>query len=258
MSRIEDHRMKVEQNKRQKRTDWVTVGSYTIIFLSVMLLLFGVAFLSFRSFTNNPNIIRVVVTTDGAKPDSIKSCAYISYSQADSLIQVVRSYDNELNQKYQYLIEQKEQDSQLFYWGSLLVGLIIAIFGWFGFKSLNSIEDKAKRLAVSKAENTARITSRNYMKTDGIAAIKQAARQFYSDKTLEELRGMVIEDLNGLIEKRLEDNIAQLTERVDKLETDNKRNIEECVAATFDDFIDKLKSNRRKVNKTNEGKEATE
>lgn len=254
--------MKVKQNKRQKNTDWIIVGSYIIIFLSVILLLFGVAFLAYRSFTNNPNIIRVVVTAD-TMPGSIKPCAYISYSQADSLIQTVRNYDNELSQKYQYLVEQKEQDSQLFYWGSLLVGLIIAIFGWFGFKSFNSIEEKAKRLAISKAQYTARATSRKYLETEGTDIIKTSAQELCNDETMKKLKGQVIEEINGIIEKRLEEyitsnDIAQLTERVGKLETDNKYKIEECVEAVFDDFLEKLKSNRHKANKTNGRKEAIE
>lgn len=152
------------------KKDWVRILSFSIIVACIALLLALLCVMVWRASNNNPDVYRVIVTTD-VLPDSLKAYNYMSREQADSLIEVVRSYDEQLTQKYQYLVEQKEQDSQVFYWGSLIVGIVIAVFGWFGFQSFTTIEDKAKSKADEVAKNVARRTAWNETKEIGRAHV---------------------------------------------------------------------------------------
>lgn len=237
----------IKHNKR-KRKDWTTAGSYIIIFSCVMLLLVGLFFYGYHTFTNNPKVIRVVTTTDMLL-DSTKSYTYINYSQADSLIRVIKDYDDKLNQKYQYLIEQKEQNSQLFYWGSLIVGLVVAVFGWFGFKSFYAIENRVTEKAIGTARKNSRDVASYYWKKHGENFIVSAAEKYYKEQEAS-LKLNILDEITKSIEKEIdqkleEKGVLHFQERLDQLESDIKRVIDESVENAFDDFLDGLKKKRQ-------------
>lgn len=165
---------KPNSNDSTQKSDWVKTLSLGIIAVCVIMLLVLVGSMAWKATRNNPVVYRVIVTTD-KMPDSLKAYNFIDYTQADSLISAVRVYDEQLTQKYQYLVEQKEQDSQVFYWGSLIVGIVIALFGWFGFQSFTTIEDKAKKKAANVATRTAWNETNRFLNQEGKKQINEAA-----------------------------------------------------------------------------------
>lgn len=247
-------------NFQEDQKDWPAVGSYIIIFTCVILLLVALFVYGYRTFKNTPVVERVIVTTDLA-PDSTKEYTYINFSQADSLIQTVKNYDDRLTQKYQYLVEQKEQNSQLFYWGSLIVGLVVAIFGWFGFKSFYSIEKKIAKKSIDTAKITSRNISSNYWKKEGEKLIISAAEKYYHEQ-VKSLKVKIKDEIATSIENKVEQaltekGIQQIQERLDQLESEIKRLVDESVENAFDEFLETLKKNRHKGSQNKEDKEAT-
>ena len=236
--------------------DWVRTLSFAIIVVCIALLLALLGLMVWRATKNNPDVYRVIVTSD-ISPDSLKAYNYMDKAQADSLINSVIAYDEQLTKKYQYLVEQKEQDTQVFYWGSLIVGIVIAVFGWFGFQSFTTIEDKAKKMAGSVANRTAWTATQKYLKEEGKNQISEAAKTNLQDDTVKKVRDQVINELNTIIENRLShylpsNKVNELDSRVESLEKSIIPEIDKAVKDAVKEVMDKYRkasSNSSKKNK---------
>ena len=232
-----------EDSSQQK--DWVRHLSFIIIAVCIGLLLFLLGLMVWRSTNNNPVVYRVMVTTDTSL-DSLKACNYIDNEQAESLIIALRAYDEQLTQKYQYLVEQKEKDSQVFYWGSLIVGVVIAVFDWFGFQSFTTIEDKAKMKATSVANRTAWKATKKYLDEKGENQISEAIKKNLSDDAIKKVKEQVINELNTIIENRLNQHISSskvddLETRIDDMEKSIGPNIDKAVNMAIQEVFSKYK-----------------
>ena len=238
-----------KSNNSSSGKDYVRILSFCIIGTCSALLLALLWVMVWRASNNNPDVHRVIITTD-VLPDSLKAYNYMSREQADSLIEVVRNYDEQLTQKYQYLVEQKEQDSQVFYWGSLIVGIVIAVFGWFGFQSFTTIEDKAKSKADEVAKIVARRTAWNktkvFLKDQGRNQIWAAAKDNLQKDAVEKTKMQVVNELNTIIDNRLKQfqsskKVDELEKRLEKLENSYKPEIEKTADAAVKKAFEKYR-----------------
>lgn len=231
-------------NDDSPQSDWVRKLSFCIIFACIALLLGLLCLMVCRATRNNPDVYRVIVTTD-IVPDSLKTFNYIDQEQAESLIEAVRAYDNQLTQKYQYLVEQKEQGSQVFYWGSLIVGIVITVLGWFGFQSFTTIEDKAKKKATSEAQRTAWKETKNFLNNEGKKQISKAAEKNLQKDAIKKVKDQVVDELNSIIENRMKQYMPSnkyddLEKRIASLEgsviTDIEKSVREAVKDVFEKY----------------------
>jgi hypothetical protein len=85
---------------------------------------------------------QVVLTVN---PDSSFDAETFSY-YTDSLIQVINKHEYVLEERYNAILEEK-QDAQR-YWSiaGVVASIIIAVFGVFGYKSFKDIENKCEDL----------------------------------------------------------------------------------------------------------------
>lgn len=240
-----------------QKKDCVRTVSYIIIAFCIILLLGLLGLMACRATKNNPEVYRVIATSD-ISPDSLKTYSYINYEQLDSLINAVVDYDAQLTQKYQYLVEQKEQDSQVFYWGSLIVGIVVAVFGWFGFQSFTTIEDKAKKKAEQIAYKTARSASNKFLNSEGKKIVEGSAKKVQED-SVKNVKGQVLDELNTIIEERIDihnqdSNISELEKRIEYLEKSIIPEIDKSVREAIQDILDKYKKSVKDDLKNKEGK----
>lgn len=240
-----------------QKKDCVRTVSYIIIAFCIILLLGLLGIMVYRATKNNPEVYRVIATSDIC-PDSLKTYSYIKYEQLDSLINAVVDYDAQLTQKYQYLVEQKEQDSQVFYWGSLIVGIVVAVFGWFGFQSFTTIEDKAKKKAEQIAYKTARSASNKFLKSEGKKIVDSSAKKVQED-SVKNVKGQVLEELNSIIEERIDlhnqdSTISDLEKRIEYLENSVIPEIDKSVRGAIQDILEKYKATAKDDLKNKEGK----
>lgn len=238
-----------KSNNSSSGKDYVRILSFGIIVTCIALLLALLCVMVWRASNNNPDVYRVIMTTD-VLPDSLKAYNYMSREQADSLIEVVRSYDEQLTQKYQYLVEQKEQDSQVFYWGSLIVGIVIAVLGWFGFQSFTTIEDKAKSRAAKVADKVARRIAwketKRFLEGEGKNQIKTAAKDNLQKDAVEKTKMQVVNELNSIIDNRLKQfqsskKVDELEKRLETLENSYKPEIEKTADAAVKKAFEKYR-----------------
>ena len=251
---------KEESTNTSNKKDWVRILSFSIIGVCIVLLLALLGLMVWRATCNNPDVYRVIVTPD-CFSDSLDKSAYITYEQADSLIKAVKEYDDQLTQKYQYLVEQKEQDSQVFYWGSLIVGIAVAVFGWFGFQSFTTIEDKAKskagKVAATVAKRTAWKETKDFLKVEGKKQISEAATNALKEEEINKVKDLVLNELNTTIDNRIkqcmpENKYDGLKSNVESLEASIQPKIEKAVSEALNDLFDKL---RKQTKGADKGKE---
>jgi len=236
--------------------DWVRILSFGIIAACVVLLLGLLGLMVWRSSNANPEVNRVILTSD-VKLDSLKAFNYIDNKKADSLIKAVKDYDAQLTQKYQYLVEQKEQDTRVFYWGSLIVGIVIAVFGWFGFQSFTTIEDKAKKKAKDVATNVAKriawTETKTFLNGEGKKEIIAVANNNLQNDAVQKVKEQVKGELNTIIEARLKQYMPsnkydELENRIESLEksivSDIDKSVRDAVRDVFIKYMKPMKTTK--------------
>lgn len=163
--------------------------------------------------------IRIEITAS----DSLKMANYLSKEQADSLISIVRRHERELAERYQYALEQKMNQDQYFSFGTFLVGVILSIFGFFGYKSIKSIEEKANKDAECAAKLTSEEVTKSYLDEKLGGKVSIAAEKIFNSIGAETMKAKVVEEtikhddeyINSLIanlEKDLKEYIRQDSE----------------------------------------------
>lgn len=71
---------------------------------------------------------------------------------ADSLIYEIKKQETVLEDKYQYFIEQQSNTQDLLAVGSVLLGIIVSLIGFYGISTMKSIEDKARKIGEESAK----------------------------------------------------------------------------------------------------------
>lgn len=171
--------------------------------------------------------IRIEITAS----DSLRTANYLSKEQADSLITIVRRHEQELAERYQYALEQKMDQDQYFSFGTFLVGVILSIFGFFGYKSIKSIEEKANNDAERAAKQTSEDVTKSYLneKLDGKVSI--AAEKIFNSIGAETMKSIVIQETIKHDEEYINSLIANLEKDLKEYIRQDSENQEECTEA---------------------------
>lgn len=186
----------MEGNKLKSLLDkW---AGLLLLICSIALVIVVVLFAFNRCNTSNSiQKINIVLDEPALKNDS----TLYAKEGIDSLMRMVANHEQALSDKYQYMLEQKEKDETMLSLGTILVGIVLSVFGFFGFKSMKAIEDKAKdtadetstRLARAIAKETStEIAKETATKTTAEIATGEVKR--YLDNNLTTMLGEVSEN----------------------------------------------------------------
>lgn len=171
--------------------------------------------------------IRIEITAS----DSLKRANYLSKEQADSLITIVKRHERELAERYQYALEQKMDQDQYLSFGTFLVGVVLSIFGFFGYKSIKSIEEKANKDAERAAKQTSEDVTKSYLdeKLDGKVSI--AAEKIFNSVGADTMKAKVVEETIKHDDEYINSLIANLETDLKEYIRQNSENQEECAEA---------------------------
>lgn len=141
----------------------------------------------------------------------------------DSLNTIMQRREQLLANKYQYAIEKRAIEDSLFSIGSILVGIIIAILGFFGFKSFQTIEDKAHQIAKETAKATAEETAKteaqiylnNNIRSNVIGAIEE--------KFITEIKNSIAVSLKNDIIDQLREEMSDFINHQETYEVDEEK-----------------------------------
>ena len=130
--------------------------------------------------------------------------------QAEDLKAELIRHEQLLEDRYKHVLEQKENLNDLLTIGGMFLTIVLALFGFFGYKSMNSIEEKVKQEAESTAKNTAEDASK-------------ARFEAFEQRTSE--------SLSTAMEKKIK-------ETVDKEMAESKKSTKEQIEASLKGQID--------------------
>lgn len=133
----------------------------------------------------------------------------------DSLNNIMLRREQILANKYQYTIEKRALEDSLFSMGSILIAIVFAICGFFGFKSFQSIEEDAKA-AKEAAKKAAK-------KAASVAATEAATEA--ADSTREQINEIVNQYLKANVSKLVENAVKKDQNKIIKDIIEQERNI---------------------------------
>ena len=132
----------------------------------------------------NVQIIMPVDSTGIITPEAMQ--------QAEDLKTELVRHEQFLEDRYKHVLEQKENMNDMLTIGGMFLTIVLALFGFFGYKSMSSIEEKVKQAAKEAAEEMAK---------------EETKTQFasYAVKTTESLTTAMGQKVKECIDKEMAD-----------------------------------------------------
>ena len=118
------------------------LSSIIVFILVIGVILSSLCFMVF-DMSRSKEVSRITIQVEAA--DSINLQQIYTAKGIDSLIAEVKRYEDRLGEKYQYLIEQKEDDDRFKTWGALIVGVIVSVCSFWGYRSLKDLRSDVKK-----------------------------------------------------------------------------------------------------------------
>lgn len=186
----------------------------TIIGLAIIgIIVTTIKFLSVEA----PGIKTIKIEYHGIKTDSINERNKIEIIRIDSLLSCMKETSNEIQNRQLMLIEEKAKDDFFNKLYAAIVAIILAIAGFFGFKSTNDIRTRAIEEATNESSKIARETAVISAKEEFSRVFDEEYKGGVFEKATEASTKIVSKEIN-----RLEQDLFLLIERVDELENRNR------------------------------------
>jgi hypothetical protein len=191
----------------------------TIAAVVIGLSVIGLILITIKSLNvEEPKTNTILIEYHGVKTDSINELNKMEIIKIDSLLKEIKETSNKIQNRQLDLIQEKENDNFFNKLYAAIVAIILAIAGFFGFKSTNDIR--------SRAVEEAKIESTKIAKD----IAEQSAKEEFKTIFDEEYKGEVFEQATKASSKvlrkevgELEKTIFKLTKRIDKLETTKEK-----------------------------------
>lgn len=113
-----------------------------VIFFCIITLLVCVIIVCTGKFICNP--VENVTVNFALQTDSIGELTLDSKHRIDSLMWVIDVHEKRISDKYEYIIEQRSNIESYMTFGGIILSVILAVFGFFGFRSLHDIEERLR------------------------------------------------------------------------------------------------------------------
>lgn len=128
---------------------WAITVLVGVIFTALALIsMFGYS--RFVKDPVQPNVVSIVIavdTTGVLLPET--------RIEVDKITSTFEAHEHLLKDKYEHILQQKEDIKDYYTWGGMLVTIVLSIFGFFGFRSLQSIDERVVNSVTPKASEKA-------------------------------------------------------------------------------------------------------
>lgn len=128
-----------------------------LIVLCVVGLIGAFVFAGYRYSTSKVQDVNVQIVMN---VDSTGVLSEESKQQVIELKEELIRHEHLLEDRYKHVLEQKENLNDMITIGGMFMTIVLALFGFFGYKSMTTLEDKVKENAKATAEETATKTSK--------------------------------------------------------------------------------------------------
>lgn len=135
-----------------------------------------------------------------------------SRSQVDSLIFILQDQERALSQKYQFILEERKKDDESKTLITFIVGAIISVCGFFGYKSFKDIKDHGEKIAENKAVETAK----NIIMAQLPSMMDNEMTKIYKGQSIEVIKLSLSQELTATLEKYIDTTLAEKAEDMKK------------------------------------------
>ena len=177
-----------------------------------------------------PNVVSIVIDVDTTGVISPKTRI-----ETDKIIATFEAHEHLLKDKYEHILQQKEDIKDYFTWGGMLITIVLSIFGFFGFRSLQSIDERVINSVTPKASEKATQSAEQLIK----GYLDNADKRLDNSETFQEERITNFENKTALnIEMTL---TGKINKQFAKINKDIMPAAEEAVRFVFNKtFADRI------------------
>ena len=134
-----------------------------------------------------------------ATPDTTGfKCEEFSF-YTDSLINVIYRHEDLLERKYASVLEEKEYTMKVQSVLGVLISIIVAVVGFFGYKNIKSIEKKAINLAEEKVKKEVS----DYLDKNLVAKLRGVLKSNFAEYMDEKVSNKIASQIKGEVSKRI-------------------------------------------------------
>lgn len=135
-----------------------------------------------------------------------------SQGQVDSLILIIQNQERALSQKYQYILEEREKDDASKTLITFIVGAIISVCGFFGYKSFKDIKDHGEKIAENKAVETAQ----SIITAKLPEMMNNEMTKIYKGQSIEVIKQSLSQELTATLESYVDTSLAEKADDMKK------------------------------------------
>lgn len=204
--------------------------SSIIVFVLVVGVIISSLYFMIFDISRSKEVSRITIQVEAV--DSLNLQQIYAAEGLDSLIAEVKKYEDRLGEKYQYLIEQKEDDDRFKTWGALVVGVIVSVCSFWGYRSLKDLRSDVKKQ--TEVDTATKINDYLNNNLDGLVRglLTNALRGDVTDT----IKTHVIETLNSDRETTISTRIKAVMES-DKFDKQLNDLIKEKVIEVVEDMV---------------------
>jgi cysteinyl-tRNA synthetase len=134
---------------------------------------------------------------------------------------------NRFEEENKELLRQKQEQSKFVSLSSAILGILLAIAGFFGFKSIKEMKKDSIETSKETSEKTAEVVAKETAKTTAAITAEEVAKSEMREKYAninDEIRDTVLAEVKVFIDKKNIANIDDLKTELDNL----KAQIDDC------------------------------
>lgn len=178
----------MNQNTESKLDD--RLASFVLAFCIVVMMT-GVIAIGYNALVRGPQTITMHIETGDIQSD--KELIQMSQEQFDSLFTIIGRQEEKFSEKYQYLLEREDDEDKFFSIGAMVIGVVFSICGFFGYKSLKSIEERA----TDNAKNIAEKEVATYMESNLKGTLVQESHEYFESNAANVLKEKILAEIRS-------------------------------------------------------------
>lgn len=188
--------------------------------LSALILFFAIilVFLLSYSHLKKDNIDKIEIKYELVGKDSIKIInSDLEFKKIDSTLLKLAEYSNNIESKQIKLIEKQENNDYFNKFYSIIVAVILVIAGFFGYKNVAEI----KQRAIEEAKEESKKTANDVAKDVAVESSKAEFNNIFTAQYKNEVFEQATEATNKLINEEIENlkkDIASINKKIEELE----------------------------------------
>lgn len=181
--------------------------AFIIIGLTILALFFVSSAFVYQLFFKKPRVQQIVISV--APKDSLDQSLSYSSMQIDSLVNVIKHHEQALEEKYQYVIEEKEEKDSLNTLGTLIVGIVLSFCGFFGYKSFTDLKSHGEKIA----SNAAIEVAEKVAQTEAEKSIDNKVKSYLNENLSNEVNANITDyyrsQTDNVLANQIKDSLRQ-------------------------------------------------